>query len=51
VLLISDYVDRLTDYLDARLTRDRHRIEAAHARARLLSTLGRFPGEEAPSAP
>jgi outer membrane protein TolC len=45
VLLVADYTDRLTDLLDARLVRDRHQVELARAHARVLSTLGRFPGE------
>lgn len=43
VLLSAAYVDRLTNLLDARLTKERHRIELAQARARLLSTLGLYP--------
>ncbi len=43
VILADVYTDRLTDLADARLTRERHRIERARAYARLLSALGRFP--------
>ena len=46
VLLPDVYTDRLTDLAEARLVRERHRIELARAQARLLSALGRFP--EAP---
>jgi outer membrane protein TolC len=45
VLNAAEYADRLLDLQEARLTRDRHRIELAYARARVLSALGRFPGE------
>ncbi len=47
VVLPDVYTDRLTDLADARLTRERHRLELARAQARLLSTLGLFP--DAPS--
>ena len=40
VITSAEYVDRQTDVLAARVTRDAHRIELAHARARLLTTLG-----------
>jgi len=43
VILADAYTDRLTDLADARLTRERHRIERARAYARLLSALGCFP--------
>ena len=46
VVLPDVYTDRLTDLADARLARERHRIELARAQARLLSTLGLYP--EAP---
>jgi len=51
VLPAPDYVDRLTDLLDARLTRDRHRIELARARAAILSSVGHFPESDRPDAP
>lgn len=50
VLLPDVYADRLTDLAEARLTLERHRIELARARARILSTLGRFPQEMAGDA-
>jgi outer membrane protein TolC len=40
VMTATDYLDRGTDALDARLTRSAHRIEQVQARARLLNTLG-----------
>jgi outer membrane protein TolC len=40
VLLPADYADRLTDLTEARLARERHRIERARAQARLLTILG-----------
>jgi outer membrane protein TolC len=40
VLLPADYADRLTDLTEARLARERHRIERARAQARILVTLG-----------
>ncbi len=43
VILADAYTDRLTDLADARLTRERHRIERSRAHARLLSALGHFP--------
>jgi outer membrane protein TolC len=43
VLLPDVYTDRLTDLAEARLARDRHRVELARAQARLLSALGLFP--------
>ena len=43
VLLPDVYTDRVTDLAEARLTRERHRVEIARARARLLTTLGLFP--------
>lgn len=48
VLLPDAYTDRLTDLAEARLVRDRHRVERARAQARLLSTLGLFPEADAP---
>jgi outer membrane protein TolC len=51
VLLPDRYTDRLTDLAEARLARERHRIERAQAQARLLSALGRFPEPPAPAAP
>ncbi|HEU4642793.1 MAG TPA: TolC family protein [Gemmatimonadaceae bacterium] len=36
----ADYVDRSTELLSARLTRDAHRVELARAQAHLLTTLG-----------
>lgn len=51
VLLAPDYAGRVTDLAAARLTRERHRIELAQARARLLSTLGRFPEPRLLDAP
>ncbi len=43
VLLADVYTDRLTDLAEARLARERHRIELVRAQARALSTLGLFP--------
>ncbi len=40
VITSAEYVDRQTDALAARVTREAHRIELAQARARLLTTLG-----------
>ncbi len=40
VITSAEYVDRQTDVIAARVTRDAHRIELARARARLLTTLG-----------
>jgi outer membrane protein TolC len=40
VLLPADYADRLSDLTEARLARERHRIERARAQARILTTLG-----------
>lgn len=40
VITSADYVDRQTDVIAARVTRDAHRVELARARARLLTTLG-----------
>jgi outer membrane protein TolC len=40
VVTASEYVDRSTDVLQARLTRATHRVEQAEARARLLTLLG-----------
>ena len=48
VLLPDVYTDRLTDLVEARLVRARHRLERARAQARLLSTLGLFPDADAP---
>lgn len=45
VLPVPQYVDRVTDLADARLTADRHRTELARAQARLLTTLGLFPDD------
>lgn len=45
VALVPEYVDALTDVQEARLVAARHRIERAQAQARLLSALGRFPGD------
>jgi len=42
-LLPDTYTGRLSDLAEARLARERHRIERARAEARILSTLGRFP--------
>ena len=36
----AEYVDRNTDLLEARVARIQHRVEAAHARATLLTLLG-----------
>jgi outer membrane protein TolC len=36
----AEYVDRQTDVLSARISRAMHRVELAHARTRLLTTLG-----------
>lgn len=49
VLLPASYTDRLSDLTAARVTQQRHRIERARAQARLLSALGRFPGDPVPS--
>lgn len=43
VLLPDAYTDRVTDLAEARLTRQRHRIERVRAQASMLSTLGLFP--------
>jgi len=40
VVTASEYVDRSTDLLTARLTQIQHRLELAQARATYLSTLG-----------
>jgi outer membrane protein TolC len=40
VVTASEYVDRSTDVLEARLSRATHRVEQVEARARLLTTLG-----------
>jgi outer membrane protein TolC len=40
VVTASEYVDRSTDVLEARLARATHRVEQVQARARLLTTLG-----------
>lgn len=40
VVTASEYLDRSTDVLEARLARATHRVELAQARARLLTTLG-----------
>ncbi len=40
VITTSEYVDRNTDLLNARLARAQHRVELAQARANLLTTLG-----------
>jgi outer membrane protein TolC len=40
VLTASEYLDRSTDVLNARLARAAHRVEQAQARARFLTTLG-----------
>jgi len=40
VVTASEYVDRSTDLLQARLSRATHRVEQVEARARLLTTLG-----------
>jgi outer membrane protein TolC len=40
VVTASEYVDRTTDVLSARLARVQHRIQLAQARANLLTTLG-----------
>ncbi|MGE5231623.1 MAG: TolC family protein, partial [Deltaproteobacteria bacterium] len=40
VVTASEYVDRSTDVLEARLARATHRVEQIEARARLLTTLG-----------
>jgi outer membrane protein TolC len=39
-LTAADYVERQSDVLEARLARARHRVDLAHAQARLLTTLG-----------
>jgi outer membrane protein TolC len=40
VITAADYVDRQTETLTAEFDRARHRVELAHAQARLLTTLG-----------
>lgn len=40
VVTASEYLDRSTDVLEARLAQATHRVELAQARARLLTTLG-----------
>ncbi len=40
VVTASEYLDRSTDVLQARLTRAQHQVEQVQARARLLTTLG-----------
>lgn len=40
VITASEYVDRETDLLDARLTRATHRVQLAQARANFLTSLG-----------
>jgi outer membrane protein TolC len=40
VVTASEYVDRSTDVLEARLARAAHRVEQVQARARFLTTLG-----------
>jgi len=40
VVTASEYVDRSTDVLEARLARATHRVQQVQARARLLTTLG-----------
>jgi outer membrane protein TolC len=40
VITASEYVDRSTDVLEARLARATHRVEQVQARARFLTTLG-----------
>ncbi|MBC7791438.1 MAG: TolC family protein [Anaerolineae bacterium] len=40
VITAADYVEARTDLLEARLGRQRHRVELAQARARYLTTLG-----------
>jgi outer membrane protein TolC len=40
VVTAAEYVDKSTDVLAARLARVQHRVELAHARATLLTTLG-----------
>jgi outer membrane protein TolC len=40
VVTASEYVDRNTDVLEARLARATHRVEQVQARARFLTSLG-----------
>jgi len=40
VTTASDYLDRRSEWLNAQFDRARHRVELAHAQARLLTTLG-----------
>ena len=40
VITASEYVDRNTEVLSARLARNQHRVQLAQARANLLTTLG-----------
>ncbi len=51
VLLPDAYRTRVTDLAEARLMQERHRIELARARARVLSALGRFPESTTASNP
>ena len=40
VTTAADYLDRRTEWLTAQFDRARHRVELAHAQARVLTTLG-----------
>jgi outer membrane protein TolC len=40
VMTAAEYVDVRSDVQEARIVRERHRVELAHARARYLTTLG-----------
>jgi outer membrane protein TolC len=40
VMTAAEYVDVRNDVQEARIVRERHRVELAHARARYLTTLG-----------
>jgi outer membrane protein TolC len=40
VITAAEYLDRNTEFLTARFAQGRHRVELAHAHARLLTTLG-----------
>jgi outer membrane protein TolC len=43
MITAAELVELRTDLLEARLTRDRHRIDLARAEARILDTLGARP--------
>jgi outer membrane protein TolC len=43
MITAAELVELRTDLLEARLTRERHRIDLARAEARILDTLGGRP--------